>query len=414
MRVFKFGGASVKDAEGVKNVAKVLQNQGFEACLLVVSAMGKTTNALEKVVDCCLKQEDFGTLISEIKDFHYFISIELFPEKHPIFTTINEFFEEMQDFLKRNQLPNYSFIYDQVVSVGEMISSEILSHYLNEIGFQNEFLDARQFIKTDSNYREGNVDWKKTTTNIRKINPNQCYVTQGFIGSNEDDFTTTLGREGSDYTAAIFAYALDAKEMTIWKDVLGVMSGDPRKFENVQLLEYISYEEAIEMAYYGASIIHPKTLQPLKQKKIPFYVKSFLEPKKQGTKIGESDKNKLYECFILKENQSLIQLSSKDFSFITEEHMSYLFGQLSLWKIKVTLVQNTAISLSLCVEDKHLHLQDFLQEIGQGFHSSFQTDLSLYTIRNSTIKTLLKYYKEHDVLLEQMYKNVYRILIKQS
>ncbi len=234
MKVFKFGGASVKDAESVKNVAKVLNSQGFEKCLLVVSAMGKTTNALEKVVEYYFKKEDYQNEV------------------------------DLEAFLRRNKSPNYNFVYDQVVSCGEMISSKILSEYLNDINFSNAWLDARDYIKTDDTYREGVVNWQETEKNISGLDQNQSYVTQGFIGSEANNFTVTLGREGSDYSAAIFAYCLNAEAMTIWKDVPGVMTGDPRKFENVTLLSNISYEEAIEMAYYGASVIHPKTLQPLK------------------------------------------------------------------------------------------------------------------------------------------------------
>ena len=271
MKVFKFGGASVKDAEGVKNVSLVLETQGFESCLLVVSAMGKTTNALEKVVQNYFDKNDYQSEIEKVKQNHLEISNGLFQENHPVFAEISLFFDDIESFLRRNKSPNYNFVYDQVVSCGEMISSKILSEYLNDIQFKNTWLDARDYLKTDSNYREGNINWEETQKNISILNGNQSYVTQGFIGSEANNFTVTLGREGSDYSAAIFAYCLNAEAMTIWNDVPGVMTGDPRTFENVNLLSNISYEEAIEMAYYGASVIHPKTLQPLKQKNIPFY-----------------------------------------------------------------------------------------------------------------------------------------------
>lgn len=248
MKVYKFGGASVKDAEGVKNVALVLETQGFEKCLLVVSAMGKTTNALEKVVEYYFKKQDYQAEIELIKKNHIDIAKGLFSENHPVFGEISLFFDDIDSFLRRNKSPNYNFVYDQVVSCGEMISSKILSEYLNDIQFFNHWLDARDYIKTDSNYREGIVNWQETEQNISKLDKINCYVTQGFIGSESNNFTVTLGREGSDYTAAIFAYCLNADEMTIWKDVPGVMTGDPGKFENVELLSHISYEEAIEMA----------------------------------------------------------------------------------------------------------------------------------------------------------------------
>ena len=274
MKVFKFGGASVKDAESVMNVASVLKSQGFEKCLLVVSAMGKTTNALETVVEKYFKKDDYQTEIAKIKKNHIDIAQGLFPAEHNVYEEISLFFDDIESFLRRNKSPNYNFVYDQVVSCGEMISSKILSEYLNEINFSNQWLDARDYIKTDNTYREGGVNWNYTESNISTLNQDLSYVTQGFIGSDENNFTVTLGREGSDYSAAIFAYCMNADAMTIWKDVPGVMTGDPRKFDDVDLLSNISYEEAIEMAYYGASVIHPKTLQPLKQKHIPFFVKS--------------------------------------------------------------------------------------------------------------------------------------------
>jgi len=274
----------VKDAEGVKNVAVVLETQGFQKCLVVVSAMGKTTNALEKVVEAYFAKQDYQTKLEEIKQNHLQITQELFPENHEVFGRINEFFAEAISFLQRNKSPHYNFVYDQVVSCGEMVSSVILSEYLQEIGFQNTWCDAREYLKTDSNYREGTINWEETERRIKALNTDECFVTQGFIGSDENSFTVTLGREGSDYSAAIFAYCLNAEAMTIWKDVPGVMTGDPRKFENVSLLENISYEEAIEMAYYGASVIHPKTLQPLQQKNIPFFCKVIFRTGKKRNK----------------------------------------------------------------------------------------------------------------------------------
>ena len=241
MKIFKFGGASVKDAESVKNVAKVLNSQGFEKCLLVVSAMGKTTNALEKVVEYYFKKEDYQNEVEKIKQSHLEITKGLFAENHKILGEVALFFDDLEAFLRRNKSPNYNFVYDQVVSCGEMISSKILSEYLNDINFSNSWLDARDYIKTDDTYREGVVNWLETEKNISGLDQNQSYVTQGFIGSEANNFTVTLGREGSDYSAAIFAYCLNAEAMTIWKDVPGVMTGDPRKFENVTLLSNISY-----------------------------------------------------------------------------------------------------------------------------------------------------------------------------
>lgn len=410
MKVFKFGGASVKDAESVKNVAKVLETQGFENCLLVVSAMGKTTNALEKVVEYYFKKQDYQNEIEKLKQSHLEITKGLFAENHSIFGEVALFFDDLEAFLRRNKSPNYNFVYDQVVSCGEMISSKILSEYLNDINFTNSWLDARDYIKTDDSYREGVVNWSSTEKNIQKLNKNQSYVTQGFIGSEENNFTVTLGREGSDYSAAIFAYCLNADAMTIWKDVPGVMTGDPRKFENVNLLSNISYEEAIEMAYYGASVIHPKTLQPLKQKNIPFYVKSFVEPLKPGTKVGNSDVNQNEESYILKENQTLMNISTRDFSFIAEDHISQIFNLLAKYKIKVSLMQNSAISLALCLEDKFGKIDEVNEDLNQQFNTNVVKNVSLYTVRNANLDELSKFYDNKKILLEQISKQTVQIV----
>lgn len=410
MKVYKFGGASVKDAEGIKNVARVLQSQGFEQCVLVVSAMGKTTNALEKVVELYFDKADYQALISEIKQNHLSISAELFIQNHQVFTAIEGIFEDMQAFLQRNRSPNYSFVYDQIVSAGEMISSKILSLYLNDNQFTNDWLDARDYIKTDSTYREGVIDWEQTNENISQLDAYKSYVTQGFIGSQSDNFTVTLGREGSDYTAAVFAFCLNADLVTIWKDVPGVMTGDPRKFQNVSLLSNISYEEAIEMAYYGASVIHPKTLQPLQQKNIPFYVKSFLEPEEPGTKVGETVQNKYEESYILKENQHLMRIATRDFSFIAEDHMSQIFALMAKYKIKISLMQNSAISLALCLEDKYGNLDELLTDLNELFETEIIRNVALFTVRNADLQNINNFYEGKNILLEQISRNTIQVV----
>lgn len=412
MKIFKFGGASVKDAQSIKNVALVLETQGFESCLVVVSAMGKTTNALEKVVESYFSKTDFQSEIEKVKQKHLEISEDLFAENHSVFNEISMFFGDIESFLRRNKSPNFNFVYDQVVSCGELISSKILSEYLNDIQFKNSWCDARDFIKTDHNYREGNVDWEETDKQMATLNQSQCYVTQGFIGSDDHNFTVTLGREGSDYSAAIFAFCLNAETMTIWKDVPGVMTGDPRKFENVSLLSHISYEDAIEMAYYGASVIHPKTLQPLKQKNIPFYVKSFLEPTNSGTRIGAKEERSQIESFILKENQHLMRIATRDFSFIAEEHLSEIFSLLAKFKIKISLMQNSAISLDLCLEDMYYKVGDLDAELQKQFNTEIIKNVSLYTIRNANLEQLNKFYKDKKVLLEQISQKTIQVIIK--
>ena len=411
MKIFKFGGASVKDADSVKNVLRVLSIQGFERCLIVVSAMGKTTNALERVVEFYFNKSDYQQEIAKIKEEHIQIARGLFDENHHVFSEIKLFFDDIESFLRRNKSPNHNFVYDQVVTCGEMISSKILSVYLSDNEMGNQWLDARDFIKTDTNYREGVVNWEETEKNISQLDKAKTYVTQGFIGSDENNFTVSLGREGSDYSAAIFAYCLDAKDMTIWKDVPGVMTGDPRKFENVELLSNISYEEAIEMAYYGASVIHPKTLQPLKQKSIPFFVKSFISPEKAGTKIGISTENQLLESYILKENQVLMRISTRDFSFIAEDHISFIFRELAKRNIKVSLMQNSAISLALCLEDKFNNIDELEAELEQDFNTEIVKNVSLFTIRNARLENLDKLYEGKNVLLEQITKTTVQMII---
>ena len=411
MKIFKFGGASVKDADSVKNVLRVLSIQGFERCLIVVSAMGKTTNALERVVEFYFNKSDYQQEIAKIKEEHIQIAKGLFDENHHVFSEIKLFFDDIESFLRRNKSPNYNFVYDQVVTCGEMISSKILSVYLSDNEMGSQWLDARDFIKTDTNYREGVVNWEETEKNISQLDKAKTYVTQGFIGSDENNFTVSLGREGSDYSAAIFAYCLDAKDMTIWKDVPGVMTGDPRKFENVELLSNISYEEAIEMAYYGASVIHPKTLQPLKQKSIPFFVKSFINPEKAGTKIGISTENQLLESYILKENQVLMRISTRDFSFIAEDHISFIFRELAKRNIKVSLMQNSAISLALCLEDKFNNIDELEAELEQDFNTEIVKNVSLFTIRNARLENLDKLYEGKNVLLEQITKTTVQMII---
>jgi aspartate kinase len=386
MRVFKFGGASVKDAEGIKNVYNVLQQVGYEDVLLVVSAMGKTTNALEVVIkDYFDKSSSLQSSVQEVKKYHNQILLDLFEDDtHAVFTAVKTQFNDLDYFLAHNKSPNYDFVYDQVVSYGELISTTILAHFMNHMGINTQWIDVRNFIKTDSNYRDATVDWDLTHKNISKnVKRKTLNITQGFLGSNENNFTTTLGREGSDYTAAIFAYCLNAESVTIWKDVPGVMNADPRYFENASLLNQISYREAIELAFYGATVIHPKTLQPLQRKEIPLYVKSFINPLLKGTSVSRGVNLEPYlPCFIVKRNQLLISLSSIDFSFIMEENISEIFSLFHEFKLKVNLIQNTAISFSVCVEDKFDNFNELNAILSKKFKVDFSKNVTLYTIRH--------------------------------
>src|SRR5690606_1787380 len=382
MRVYKFGGASVKDAESVKNIAEVLKNTNYDDVFMVVSAMGKTTNALEEIVKMYFEKADYTQKISETLNYHLEIANQLFENPDSIILEINRFFEDLNGFLHRNKSPNYNFVYDQVVCCGELISTKIVSNYLHSIGIKNTWLDVRDFIKTDDTYREGKVNWSETEKNFSQLDKGKFYITQGFLGSDPNHFTTTLGREGSDYSAAIIAHCLDAESMTIWKDVPGVLNADPRYFDDTHLLNKISYEEAIELAYYGASVIHPKTMQPLRQKGIPFYVKSFIDPKGEGTEI----QNRLMlepfvPCYIVKKNQNLLTLTTCDFSFITEEKISQIFNLLHDLKIKVNMMQNSAITLSLCLEDKFNQIDMLTDQLKLNYKIEWEKEVSLYTLR---------------------------------
>jgi aspartate kinase len=417
MRIFKFGGASVKDADGIKNVYKVLQTVGFQDVLLVVSAMGKTTNALETVVAAYFdKSNTLQASVQEVKKYHNQILLDLFEdEKNEVFNAVNELFTDLEYFLSHNKSPNYNFVYDQIVSFGELISTTILSHYMNFMKIETNWIDVRLFIKTDSTYRDAEVDWEITQKNISKnVKRKILNITQGFVGSDENGFTTTLGREGSDYTAAIFAYCLNAESVTIWKDVPGVMNADPRSFENATLLNQISYREAIEMAFYGASVIHPKTLQPLQKKEIPLYVKSFLNPTLAGTSVSKGkDLEPQMPCFILKKNQLLISLSSIDFSFIMEENISEIFALLHKFKIKVSLIQNSAISFSVCVEDKFANFQDLKSILSKKFKVAYNENVSLYTIRHFNENAAKIVETDKIVLLKQISRETMQVVVKE-
>ena len=417
MRIFKFGGAAVKDAAGIKNVYNVLQKVGFDDVLLVVSAMGKTTNALEVVVkDYFDKSASLQSSIQDVKKYHNQILLDLFEDdKNLVFKAVSDLFGELEHFLSHNKSPNYNFVYDQIVSFGELLSTTILSHYMNYRDLKTTWIDVRNYIKTDATYRDAEVDWEKTQKNISKIAKKKVlHITQGFLGSDDNGFTTTLGREGSDYTAAIFAYCLNAQSVTIWKDVPGVMNADPRYFENAILLNQISYREAIELAFYGASVIHPKTLQPLQKKEIPLYVKSFVEPLLPGTSVSKgADLEPYLPCFIVKKNQLLMSLSSIDFSFIMEENISEIFALLHEYKIKVNLIQNSAISFSVCIEDKFGNFQSLKNILSKKFKVAYNENVSLYTIRHFNEQAAQIVEENKVVVLKQISRETMQIVTKE-
>ncbi len=397
-------------------MVKVLKEVGHENTLLVVSAMGKTTNAMEKIVNSYFDDKNrLSSAVQEVIEYHNTILLELFKnDKHPVFEKVKILFDEVQGFLVWNKSPNYNFVYDQVVGYGELVSTTILSAYLNEVGIKNSWLDVRNFIKTDNSYRDAIVNWEKTQQSIAEgVDKNQLYITQGFLGSDDNNFTTTLGREGSDYTAAIFAYCLNANSVTIWKDVPGVLNADPRYFEEAQLLNKISYREAIELAFYGASVIHPKTLQPLQRKEIPLLVKSFINPKGNGTTVG---KGRTLEpqvpCYIMKKDQVLMRLSSLDFSFIVENSISELFKMLHDHKMKVDLIQNSAISFSVCVDNKFGQLQELLNLLKSRFKVVCHEGVSLYTIRHFNAEAIDSLQNGKEILLEQRANETVQLVVK--
>jgi len=406
LKIFKFGGASVKDADGVRNLLKVLKTVDYNNTVIVISAMGKTTNSLEKVVDSYLKKNKYlGEYLFEIENFHQIIATSLFDsELSRISSLIKNIFKDLKIFLSTNKSQEYSFIYDQIVCYGEILSTTIIHNFLASNQINSIWLDAREYIKTDSYYRDSNLDWDITIQKIKsKIKNNNTYITQGFIASDSNNFTTTLGREGSDYSASIFAYALNATEVTIWKDVAGVLNADPRYFSETTLLDYISYREAIELAFYGASVIHPKTLQPLQRKEIPLYVKSFLNPKAKGTTIKkESFLTPSIPCFILKQNQIFLRLSSLDFSFIIEDNISDIFKLLHLYQMRVELIQNSAISFSVCITNKYDRLNELVSQLKHRFKVEVNNNVSLYTIRHFDQKAIEKIKKnKKKIILEQ-------------
>ena len=409
MKVYKFGGASVKDADGVRNLAKIVKNHSN--LVVVVSAMGKTTNMLEKVTENYFFNGDGS--IQELKDFHYNISKDLFESNHPIFDEINNLFVEIEWAIEDKPTSTYSFEYDQIVSVGELLSTKIVGAFLKQEGLNINWKDARDFIRTDNCYRNARVDWDLTKDLVSKTFTDDCiYLTQGFIGCTSENFTTTLGREGSDFSAAILAFALDADQVVIWKDVPGFLNADPVYFDATELLEKIPYSEAIELAYFGAKVVHPRTIQPLKAKNIPLKVKSFVEPDSQGSEIGDFDEiTPFVPSYIVKPNQMLLSLSTKDLSFIIEEHISHIFSLLAQNNIAVNMMQNSALSFSVCFDNDTIKTKPLIEKLSQDYSLFYNTDLTLYTIRHYNPESVAKVKKGKEVLLEQKSRNNIQIVV---
>ncbi len=419
MRVFKFGGASVKNAEAIRNVGTILNAFGGEEVLVVVSAMGKTTNALEALALAYFQNnQDKYTKFKEVKSFHDEIIKDLLNGKSVrAYDDIENLFIELECEIEGKPQIGFDQVYDQIVSYGEIFSSRILSTYLNEAGVKNRWMDAQNFIITDNTYREGKVNWNRTShligSKLLPIVKKQMVVTQGFIGKNQDNFTVTLGREGSDYSAAIFAFGLHAASVTIWKDVAGVMNADPKLFPDAIKIETISYPKAIEMAYYGATVIHPKTIQPLQSKNIPLFVKSFVDPSAAGTTVGaENETIKQLPTIIKKGKQVLLSFSTKDFSFIAEENLSKLFSVFASFKIRINVMQSSAISFSVCVDDEEDKIEGMRNEVMQEYDISIVNEVELLTLINFEKENATQLLNGKQIILEQKTQNTLQLVIK--
>ena len=407
MFVFKFGGASVKSAGAVRNIVEILQRFQNEEIVVVVSAMGKTTNSLERIIECYTgkREEDLQEEYKQLKAYHLDIVNGLFEDKdHLVFANVNEVFEELTDRLTREPTLNYDYDYDQLICYGELLSTTIISHFLNKSGVATRWMDIRRALKTDNNWREARVDWELSSRLVNEqftFNGERILITQGFLASTINDQTTSLGREGSDYTAAILAFMLRAKSVTIWKDVPGVLNADPKYFDDTILLEKLSYLDAIELAYFGTSVIHPKTIKPLQNKNINLHVKSFVDPEAPGTLVGNLSYDKLTPSFIFKMDQVLIRTSPLDFSFINENNLEEIFGILNKHGLKINMMQNSAISFQIIVNNNKRKLRLVVDELEEKYKVAYQTGLELVTIRYFDHSTIERVMINKELILEQ-------------
>ncbi len=417
MLVFKFGGASVKDADGIVNLASIVKKFDGETLLIVVSAMGKTTNALEKLTKAYIDGDDnIHVIFEDIKKYHFAILEKLFEPSHTIFDEIANTFVEIDWIIEDEPHDDYDFTYDQIVSIGEMVSTRIVNAYLNKEGIKSTWLDVRGYIHTDNTYREGIVQWDKTRASISKDIPTLLQkgmvVTQGFLGGTSENFTTTLGREGSDYTASIFAACLGAVSVTTWKDVPGILNADPKFFDDTVKFDELSYAEAIEMTYYGASVIHPKTIKPLQNAEIPLLVKSFTDTDAPGTIIKSNVTNLFVKpVVILKQNQVLLSISAKDYSFISENHLSNIFGLFVQSQVKVNVMQTSALSFTVCIDFYEERFKKLLNALSADFKVKYNDDLTLITVRHYTQASLNEITAGKTILLEQLSRNTIQLVV---
>lgn len=418
MKVFKFGGASIRDAASIRNMAEIIQQYTGIPLVIVVSAMGKTTNHLEEVFYSKLKGEDFEAGLTALKEYHYGIANDLFNGKDThTGDRIRELFGALEAILYRKEKTrNNAKLYDAIVSFGELLSSTLIADYLNQNGMAVTWLDARKVIRTDRTFREGKIDWGTTDKLIRqhvgsKLNTSN-FISQGFIGSTTEGDTTTLGREGSDFTAAIFGASLDADSVTIWKDVPGILNADPKRFNNTALYTNLSYQEAAEMTYYGASVIHPKTIKPLANKNISLLVKSFEEPAREGTVINEGEMHELPPTYVVKDNQCLVSFGVKDLSFINEKNLSIIFHILDQLNIKINMMQNSAVSLTVCFDNREDKVSELVNMLKNDFKVRYNQNLQLITVKNYTAQAIDSVSDGKEVLVEQRTRNTYQIVVK--
>ena len=419
MHVFKFGGAALRDADGIRNVARIIRDHGTPPLVIVVSAIGKTTNALEAVVRAYVDGDAAGALtqLEAVRQQHYALLSELVGNDEAAFGSLNDLFVEIEWILEEEPDDPFDYLYDQIVSVGELLSSRIVEAYLRHKKVDLAWLDARDVILTDEIYREGWVQWAETKARTdRLVRPlleaHERVLTQGFIGSTSDNNTTTLGREGSDYTAAIFSHCLDAVAMTIWKDVPGVLTADPRRYDNVTKLDAMSYKEAIEMTYYGAKVIHPKTIKPLQNKRIPLYVKSFVDPTGSGTFVSDEVDDHYPPLVAVEDEQALLQIATRDFSFVAEHHMVEIFQQVAATRLQINLMQNTAISFNICVNDIDDRIERFVALLERDFRVRVERDLELITVRHQQRSLLDVLKRDKVVRLENRLGQTVQLVLK--
>ena len=418
MDIFKFGGASVKDADGVKNLANIVRDYKKGELLIVISAMGKMTNKLEELTFAYLaKSNEAHTIFDEVKHFHFNLIEELFEGKSsPVYNDLANTFVEIDWLIEDEPDNNADYIYDQIVSIGEIVSTKIVAAWLNETNNKALWVDARNYIQTDNTYREGKVIWDKTNQNIQKdllqLLQQNIIVTQGFIGGTSENYTTTLGREGSDYSAAIFASCLNAAALTIWKDVPGVLNADPKWFDETEKIAQLSYHDAIELTYYGATVIHPKTIKPLQNKGIPLFVRSFIQPEGSGTAITKENNPLPVPSFIFKVNQALISIFPKDYSFIIEENLSNIFELLHQHKIKINTMLNSAISFSVSVDDNEIKISKLIEALSSQFTVKYNKGLELVTIRYYNQQTIDRVTVDKDILLEVKSRHTCQMVMK--